>query len=171
MKVTVKGDQAMAKKQKAKTGSIKDRRVKNGAPKSLIADKKKKAARTRALKNVKKAPRQQRLPTMVDSGIKALDNVGARYADIRDQRQTLTREEVSLKEHTKVLMHKHGKTSYVTEALEIHLTPGDENVSVKVKDASKAKIRTTAEDNSEPLEDSGVGSDGSVSASELAADE
>jgi len=134
----------------------------------------KSAARTRALKNVPRQPRSQRLPTMTDTGIKALDNIGARYADIRDQRQALTREEVSLKQHTKTLMHKHGKTSYVTEALEIHLAPGEENVTVKVKDPAKAKVRTTAADNSEALEDSATGTEGAAEAigdSSLPADE
>lgn len=131
----------------------------------------KSAARTRALKQVKKSPRQARLPTLTDTGIRALDNIGARYADIRDQRQALTREEVSLKAHTITLMHQHGKTSYVTPALEIHLEAGDESVTVKVKDASKVKVKTIdAEANSEPLEDSATDTDG-ASDTALEADE
>lgn len=165
MRIIHKGETAMAKKaKKAKKAA----RAAKGKGKAAA----KSAARTRALKNVTRSPRAQRLPTMTDTGIKALDNIGARYADIRDQRQALTREEVSLKQHTITLMHKHGKTSYVTAALEIHLEPGDETVTVKVKDATKAKVKTTAaEENSEPLEDSATGTDGASGPSNSALEE
>jgi len=167
MRIIHKGE-TMAKKAK-KAKAAKPARGAKGKAKAAA----KSAARTRALKNVPRTPRAQRLPTMTDTGIKALDNIGARYADIRDQRQALTREEVSLKQHTITLMHKHGKTSYVTDALEIHLEGGEESVTVKVKDAAKAKVKTTAAENSEPLEDSATGTEGAAGAGEtpLEADE
>lgn len=167
MKVILREGSMAKKKKSAKTAKP----ARSTKAKGKAAAKS--AARTRALKSVKKAPRQARLPTMSDTGIRVLDNIGARYADIRDQRQALTREEVSLKAHTITLMHKHNKTSYVTPALEIHLEAGDESVTVKVKDATKVKVKSAdATEGSEPLEDSATGTEGEAPSSEpLEADE
>jgi len=107
------------------------------------AAKKAKAAKTatwkperaskKALSNVPRTPRDRALPGMEDAAIQPLEEIGAIYADIRDQRQRLTREEASLKESARALMHKHGKTVYRSKTIEIVLHAGAEDIKVKVR--------------------------------------
>lgn len=73
------------------------------------------------------------LPGLEDHAIKALDLIAADYADIRDARMDLLRQEVDLKARTLKLMKKHGKTRYKHNGIEISITPGEETIKVKVR--------------------------------------
>src|ERR1035438_3134029 len=68
-----------------------------------------------------KSARQDRLPGMADAKIQALHNAAMDYADIRDQRQALTKQEVDLKEKLICLMHAHKKEVYDYNGVHIEL--------------------------------------------------
>ena len=90
----------------------------------------------------KKTPRQDRLPGMADAKIQALHNAAMDYADIRDKRQLLTKQEVDLKEKLIGLMHAHKKEVYDYNGVHIELIVEEETVKVRVKspeDAEKAE--------------------------------
>lgn len=70
---------------------------------------------------------------MEDSAIRPLEDVAAAYAEIRDQRIDLNREESSLKQTAIKLMHRYGKTIYKRDGITIRLVEGDEDVKVTVK--------------------------------------
>ena len=76
-------------------------------------------------------PKQQDL--IEDRAIKPLEDIAESYADCRDRRMELTKEEKELKEHAVTLMHKFGKTIYRHNGIEIRLVPGEENVKVQIK--------------------------------------
>lgn len=92
-----------------------------------------------------KQPRQAAL--IEDARIKQLDDIGAAYADIRDQRIALNQEEHSLKQTALDLMHRHGKVIYRHEAIEIVVQAGDESIRVKVLKPKAA----TSEESDEPI--------------------
>jgi hypothetical protein len=96
-------------------------------------------------------PKQQDL--IEDRAIKPLEDIAESYADCRDRRMELTKEEKELKEHAVTLMHKFGKTIYRHNGVEIRLVPGEEDVKVKVR---KPGDEEEAEDGDE-LEVSGAG--------------
>lgn len=70
---------------------------------------------------------------MEDSAIRPLEDVAAAYAEIRDQRIELNREESSLKQTAIKLMHRYNKTIYRRDGITIRLIEGDEDVKVTVK--------------------------------------
>ena len=82
-----------------------------------------------------KRPKQETLPTMEDRAIKPLQDAAHEYAEIRDERIALNQREADLKNKVRTLMHKHNKTRYAYEGVEIELLPpdGEEQVKVKVK--------------------------------------
>src|ERR1035438_1794730 len=80
-----------------------------------------------------KSARQDRLPGMADAKIQALHNAAMDYADIRDQRQALTKQEVDLKEKLIGLMHAHKKTVYDYNGVHIELIVEEETVRVRVR--------------------------------------
>jgi len=84
-----------------------------------------------AHKRIPRTPRPQRLPE-VESGIPALEELATAYADVRDRRADLTREEVGLKAEALALMHKHKKTIYKRDGIEIRLD-AVESIKVKVR--------------------------------------
>jgi len=84
-------------------------------------------------KAAKKHPRTGSLPGLEDHAIKPLDTAAAEYADIRDQRMDLTRQEVDLKARTLKLMKKYGKTKYQHNGILIEIEPGAETIKVRVK--------------------------------------
>lgn len=132
---------AKAKKAAKKTAQVK----KSKAPKVAKAkatpatSRARKAAKTAAREKVtnirKPGPKAQDLPGMEDRAIKPLEEIAVAYAEIRDQRIALNKEEKSLKDSARRLMHKYGKTVYKHDGVEIRLVPGEEDVKVKVKDA------------------------------------
>lgn len=89
--------------------------------------------------------RPQPLPGMEHRNIRALEDLAHQYAEKRDARMEVGREEKALKVSIITLMHKHQKTHYAHNGLEITLLPKDEDVKVKVKGAEA--------DDAEPDED------------------
>jgi hypothetical protein len=81
----------------------------------------------------RRQPRTGSLPGLEDHAIKPLDHLAADYADIRDQRMDLTRQEVDLKARTLKLMKKYGKTKYQHNGILIEIEPGEETIKVRVK--------------------------------------
>lgn len=81
----------------------------------------------------KKKPRQARLPTMEDRAIEELEDSAENYADVRDQRMELTREESRLKDELLGLMKKHKKTSYVHDGFDIKVIVESEKLRVRIK--------------------------------------
>jgi hypothetical protein len=80
-----------------------------------------------------KKPRQGRLPTMEDPEIEELENSAEEYADFRDQRMELTKEETRCKTELLGLMKKHGKTSYVHDGYDIKVIVESEKLKVRIK--------------------------------------
>lgn len=76
--------------------------------------------------------KQQDLPEVGDKKFPDLHNAAERYADVRDERMTLTEKEVALKAELLELMHKHKKTSYVCDGVEITIVNAEEKVKVKI---------------------------------------
>lgn len=77
-------------------------------------------------------PRQKKLPTMEDNRLEDLEDAALRYAEIRDERQALTRREVDAKDVLHTLMKRHEKTIYRVESMEIKIVAKDETVKVKL---------------------------------------
>jgi hypothetical protein len=98
----------------------------------------------------KKIPRQKSLPGMENTKIAAIENVAFDYAEIRDQRQALTVQEVDLKSKLIDLMHKAGKTEYKRNGISVKLVPEAETVKVRVKEEDISPI--TAAEVEEPVE-------------------
>ena len=92
----------------------------------------------------KSKPRQQALPTLEDHAIKELEAVAAEYAEIRDQRMELTKEESTLKQTAIRAMRKHNKTIYRHGGITIQLVDGEVDVKVKIK-------KPKADEDEEPL--------------------
>ena len=90
-------------------------------------------------------PRQARLPGTEDAAIEGLNALAEDYAEIRDKRMSLLKEEVGLKETISSTMHKHGKTTYRYGKVFIQLTTEREKVRVKI-------LKKDAEDEAEELE-------------------
>lgn len=115
--------------------------AKRGRPRREPTRQAKKAAKS-AREKVR-VPRQR--PLIEDVRIAELDKVGYRYAEIRDARIELNRQELQLKELAKKLMHKHGKTVYRHDTIVIELTPGEEEIKVKVKPEAEVKSHGEAD--------------------------
>ena len=81
----------------------------------------------------KKKPRQARLPEMEDPAIEELENSAEEYADIRDQRMELTKEETRLKTELLGLMKKHNRVSYVHDGYDIKVIVESEKLKVRIK--------------------------------------
>lgn len=97
------------------------------------APKTKKAAKVAKKMAVKKPrPKAQTLIGMEDSAIQPLEDVAEQYADIRDQRILLNKEESDLKATTIKLMRKLGKTIYRRNGVLIQIVDGDVSVKVKI---------------------------------------
>jgi hypothetical protein len=77
-------------------------------------------------------PRQKKLPTMEDNRLEDLEDTALRYAEIRDERQALTRREVDAKDVLHTLMRRHEKVLYRVETMEIKIVAKDETVKVKI---------------------------------------
>jgi hypothetical protein len=80
----------------------------------------------------KSGPKQKRLPTMEDAKIEELESLAESYAEIRDDRQQLTTQEVRLKTELLAAMHEHGKSDYVHAGVEIHVIVEKEKVRVRI---------------------------------------
>ena len=109
------------------------------------------AKKSKPKKSVRRPPSKPRpapLPGMEDHAIAPLEALARQYADIRDSRADLAKQESTLKRDAVRLMHKYGKTSYCHDGITITLIAGDEDVRVKVKktaDDDGAALEFTAE--------------------------
>jgi hypothetical protein len=83
--------------------------------------------------------RSQPLPGLEDLAIRELEQLAANYADVRDRRMEVGREEVTLKTQAIGLMKKFGKSVYKRDGIEITLVPGEETISVKVKRTAESR--------------------------------
>ena len=72
------------------------------------------------------------LPGMEDHAIPQLEDVAASYADVRDRRMALNKEEAELKKTALALMHKFDKQIYKHDGIEIRVVQGEEDVKVKI---------------------------------------
>ena len=93
----------------------------------------------------KKGPRQKDLPGMEDRALKALDNAALRYAEVRDQRMELNKQEVEAKGLVLEMMHKHNKKTYRHGNIAIDIVPEGEKVKVRIKSAADMEESELAE--------------------------
>lgn len=95
---------------------------------------KKPAKKPTAKKTVtKKLPRQSQLPGIGDEKIAAIENAALDYAEIRDQRQELTTQEVDLKKKLLDLMHAKKLTEYKRNGISVTIKMEEETVKVRVR--------------------------------------
>lgn len=80
-------------------------------------------------------PRQDVLPGVGDEKIAAIENAALDYAEIRDQRQELTTQEVNLKKKLLDLMHKKELTEYKRNGISVKVVLEQENVKVRVRES------------------------------------
>lgn len=104
--------------------------------KSSKSNSKSKAAKK---SNVKKLPRQASIPGMEDKAISAIENAAMDYAEIRDERQDLSKQEGELKQKLMDLMHKANKTEYKRNGIRVWIEVKEETVKVRVKQDSEEK--------------------------------
>jgi len=101
---------------------------------------KKKPAKTSRKKGVvhkaaKRIPRQDILPGVGDERIAAIENAALDYAEIRDQRQELTKKEVECKKRLLDLMHAKKLTVYKRNGISVKVEVEEETVKVRVKES------------------------------------
>jgi hypothetical protein len=143
---------------------------KAAAPKTVTARTKSGKARRGgrwqavASKEVKPKPRARSLPGMEDHAIPELENIAVEYAEIRDQRMELTKQETELKSSAMKAMKRHGKTLYKHGGVTIQIISGDEDVKVKIakpkdadddEDSSPAEQAEFSDERREAVEDAG----------------
>jgi len=78
-------------------------------------------------------PRQEVLPGVGDVKIAAIENAALDYAEIRDQRQELTTQEVDLKKKLLDLMHAKDLKEYKRNGISVKVILEQENVKVRVR--------------------------------------
>lgn len=83
--------------------------------------------------------KQDRLPGTEDAALADLDSIGFEYAAMRDKRMDLNKQEIDLKARAIKLMHKHNRSHYKYQDLEMEIVPGDENIRVRVKKPKETK--------------------------------
>lgn len=86
---------------------------------------------------IKKGPRQQRLPEMEDPKITVLEDKALAYAEVRDQRMALSSREIELKGQIMDLMKAQKREHYKRGNIKIDIVHEKENVKVKVKEVSE----------------------------------
>ena len=92
---------------------------------------KKKEAKSKPRKEAPRRARTPRLPGMEDAGIRELENLAEKYADVRDQRIALSKEEGTMQDDLLALMKKHHKVEYHHD--EVHIWVKSVEMKVKVK--------------------------------------
>lgn len=84
--------------------------------------------------------RPKQIDLIEDREISELQKLAEEYAGIRDDRQELTRREVNLKDRLLSAMHRHKKTHYKYQDVEITIVKDEtEDVKVKIKKAKEDK--------------------------------
>jgi hypothetical protein len=81
----------------------------------------------------KAKPKQQPLKGMEERVIQDLQDKAIEYADVRDERMKLSRQEGELQGELLALMHKHKKKTYAYQGVEITVVVEKEKAKVKVK--------------------------------------
>lgn len=90
-----------------------------------------------------KGARARALPGMENARINALDEIATSIADGRQQRNELSTTESALIQRAMRLMHKHKKTVWKHDGIELILVPGDERLRVRlVKGGGNAEVNT-----------------------------
>ena len=110
------------------------------------------AKERRLARSVRRSPRPLALPGMENRAIAPLERGAELYADIRDQRIELNRQESDLKQSLLRLMKQHGKTVYRHSGVLITVIPGEDDVKVRVLPAGE----TEAAPADAPVEDVAV---------------
>lgn len=82
---------------------------------------------------VKKGPRQPRLPEMEDAKIEALEDKALQYAEVRDERIGLSQREGELKGQLLDLMKAQKREHYHRGSIHIDIVHEKENIKVKVR--------------------------------------
>jgi hypothetical protein len=98
----------------------------------------------------KRIPRQTPLPGIGDEKIAAIENAALDYAEIRDQRQALTSQEVELKGKLLDLMHAKKLTEYKRNGISVKLVAEQETVKVRVKSEEELTDDTPADPGEAP---------------------
>ena len=88
----------------------------------------------KAPKKAKKLPRQSSLPGMANTKIAAIEKLALDYAELRDERIELNRQESEIKQALIAAMHKAGKAEYKRNGISISLTVEKEGIKVRVRD-------------------------------------
>jgi hypothetical protein len=100
-----------------------------------MADKKKK-------KDKPARPKEQSLPGMEDREIEELQNLAIEYAEKRDERMALLKEETDLKTDLLAVMQRHHKIVYDYQGVHIRVVHEDETVKVRIDKGKKAKEKS-----------------------------
>lgn len=125
-------------------------------------NKKKAAPKKKSKASAKKTriPRQTPLPGIGDEKIAAIENAALDYAEIRDERQLLTKREVETKGKLIDLMHAKKLTEYKRNGISVKLVVEEETVKVRVKSkddldapSSNAEVSVEQTEESEPQPD------------------
>lgn len=119
---------------------------------SSKAKKAKKSSPKKAAPKRNRIPRQEIIPGVGDEKIAAIENAALDYAEIRDQRQELNKQEVDLKTKLIELMHKKEITEYKRNGISVKLVVEEESVKVRVKDADDVDSTVVTIDKKEPAE-------------------
>jgi cation transport regulator ChaB len=88
---------------------------------------------------VAKKAKQEELPGMEERIIKDLHECAIEYAEARDRRQEIGREEVELKTRLLALMKKHQKEAYEFQGVRITIVHEEETVKVKITKPKEAE--------------------------------
>jgi len=97
------------------------------------------AAKKKEGESKPRTPRKQSLPGMEDAKIEALEELALQYADIRDQRMSLSKEEGELKGKLLQLMKSQKRETYQRDNILIKIVHEKENVKVKVNAMDKSE--------------------------------
>ena len=90
------------------------------------------------------AKKQSDLPGMEDRGIKELIDLATGYAEVRDQRQELTKREAELKSDLHAAMKRHKKREYDYEGIHVFIVTEEETVKVKIDKAKTEESKAAA---------------------------
>jgi hypothetical protein len=107
-----------------------------------MTKKKNKASKKSTPKTKRRIPRQDVLPGVGDEKIAAIENAALDYAEIRDQRQELTKQEVDLKGKLLDLMHSKKITEYKRNGISVKVVTEEETVKVRVKEEGELDTPT-----------------------------
>ena len=103
--------------------------------------------------NPVRKPRQARLPTMDDPKIAVLHGIAEEYAELRDKRMEIGRQEVELKNKILDLMKAHKRTHSHYGEMDVIILVEKEKVKVKIAKGGEETDEPEEDENAEPSED------------------